>query len=90
MVDPYLSDAVLQTYKLPRNVPAPLDPLEVGADALLATHSHADHLDPGSITAFLSHDQTRFVAPPMAVEVVTNAGVEPSVDDAGPRGTPWS
>jgi L-ascorbate 6-phosphate lactonase len=76
VVDPYLSDAVLQTYNQPRNVPAPLDPLEVGADAVLATHSHADHLDPGSITAFFSHEQTRFVGPPMAVEVVTNAGVE--------------
>ena len=30
VVDPYLSDAVLQTYKLPRNVPAPLGPARGG------------------------------------------------------------
>jgi L-ascorbate 6-phosphate lactonase len=76
VVDPYLSDAVLQTYKLPRHVPAPLDPLEVQADALLATHSHADHLDPGSINAFLDHKSTRFVGPPMAVENVLAAGTD--------------
>ncbi len=77
VVDPYLSDAVLRTYNQARNVPAPLDPLEVEADAILATHSHADHLDPDSITPFFSHEQTRFVGPPMAVEIVTNTGVEP-------------
>jgi L-ascorbate 6-phosphate lactonase len=76
VVDPYLSDAVLQTYKLPRHVPAPLDPLEVEADALLATHSHADHLDPGSINAFLDHKSTRFIGPPMATENVLAAGVD--------------
>jgi L-ascorbate 6-phosphate lactonase len=70
VVDPYLSDAVLRTYQLPRNVPAPLDPAEVDADALLATHSHADHLDPDSITPFMSHARTQFVGPPMAVEKV--------------------
>jgi L-ascorbate 6-phosphate lactonase len=78
VVDPYLSDAVLRSYHLPRNVPAPLDPLEVEADALLATHSHADHLDPDSITAFLGHEGTQFVGPPMAIENVSAAGVERS------------
>jgi L-ascorbate 6-phosphate lactonase len=76
VIDPYLSDAVLQTYRLPRHVPAPLDPLEVEADALLATHSHADHLDPGSINAFLDHKSTRFIGPPMATENVLAAGVD--------------
>jgi L-ascorbate 6-phosphate lactonase len=75
VVDPYLSDAVLKTYQLPRNVPSPLDPTEVDADALLATHSHADHLDPDSITAFMGHGRTQFVGPPMAVEKVVEAGV---------------
>ncbi len=76
VVDPYLSDAVLRTYQLPRNVPAPLDPAEVDADALLATHSHADHLDPDSITPFMSHARTQFVGPPMAVEKVLEAEVK--------------
>jgi len=76
VVDPYLSDAVLRTYQLPRNVPAPLDPAEVEADVLLATHSHADHLDPDSITPFMSHAGTQFVGPPMAVEKVLESDVE--------------
>ncbi len=76
VVDPYLSDAVLRTYQLPRNVPAPLDPAEVDADALLATHSHADHLDPDSITPFMSHARTQFVGPPMAVEKVLQSEVK--------------
>ena len=76
VVDPYLSDAVLRTYQLPRNVPTPLDPDEVEADALLATHSHADHLDPDSITPFMSHEGTQFVGLPMAVEMVLEAGVK--------------
>jgi L-ascorbate 6-phosphate lactonase len=77
VVDPYLSDAVLKTYQLPRHVASPLDPTEVDADALLATHSHADHLDPDSITAFMDHERTQFVGPPMAVEKVLEAGVKP-------------
>ena len=76
VVDPYLSDAVLRTYQLPRSVPAPLDPAEVDADALLATHSHADHLDPDSITPFMSHARTQFVGPPMAVEKVLESEVK--------------
>ena len=86
VVDPYLSDAVLRTYQLPRNVPAPLDPTEVEADALLATHSHADHLDPDSITAFMRHDMTQFVGPPMAVEMVLAAGVKPGRASSVGRG----
>ena len=76
VVDPYLSDAVLRTYQLPRNVPAPLDPAEVEADVLLATHSHADHLDPDSIAPFMSHARTQFVGPPMAVEKVLESDVQ--------------
>ena len=57
VVDPYLSDAVLRSYHLPRNVPAPLDPGEVDADVILATHSHADHLDPDAIAPFMSHER---------------------------------
>jgi L-ascorbate 6-phosphate lactonase len=74
IVDAYLSDAVLRTYRLPRHVPPPLDPAEVEADAILATHSHADHLDPDSIGALLGHEGTRFIGPPMAVQVALAAG----------------
>ena len=57
VIDPYLSDAVTRSYGSRRNVPPPLDPGQVRADALLASHSHEDHLDPDSITAFMSHEQ---------------------------------
>jgi L-ascorbate 6-phosphate lactonase len=78
VIDPYLSDAVQRSYRLSRGVPAPLDPGEVKADALLATHSHEDHLDPDSIEAFLGHPSTRFVGPPMAVAKVQATGVAAS------------
>jgi L-ascorbate 6-phosphate lactonase len=74
-IDPYLSDAVLRSYRLPRNVPPPLDPAEAEPDALLATHSHEDHLDPDSIRPLLSSPRSRFVGPPMAVGKVLAAGI---------------
>ncbi len=75
VIDPYLSDAVLRSYRQPRNVPAPLDPAHVQLDAVLASHSHEDHLDPDSIGSFASHDATRFMGPPMVAEKVIAAGV---------------
>jgi L-ascorbate 6-phosphate lactonase len=75
-VDPYLSDAVVRSYHQPRNVPSPLDPAEAQTDAVLASHSHEDHLDPDSITEFARCAKTRFVGPPMATFKVTRAGVD--------------
>jgi L-ascorbate metabolism protein UlaG (beta-lactamase superfamily) len=77
-VDPYLSESVMRSYKLPRGVPAPLDPADADVDALLATHSHEDHLDPDSIEPFLRPAQARFVGPPMAADKVRATGVDPS------------
>jgi len=85
-VDPYLSDAVVRSYNQPRAVPAPLDPAEAALDALLATHSHEDHLDPDSVGPFLSHPGTRFIGPPMAVEKVVASGVDPARTTAVGRG----
>jgi L-ascorbate 6-phosphate lactonase len=78
LVDPYLSNAVARSYGLVRNVAPPLDPSEVDADAILASHSHEDHLDPDSIKPFFSHPRTRFIGPPLAVAKVVAAGVEVS------------
>jgi L-ascorbate 6-phosphate lactonase len=86
LVDPYLSDAVLRSYKLPRNVAPPLDPEEADVAGLLATHSHADHLDPDSVSPLMSHASTQFVGPPMAVDIVLAAGVGPSRATAISRG----
>ena len=77
-VDPYLSESVMRSYQLPRGVPAPLDPRDADVDALLATHSHADHLDPDSIGAFLRPAHARFVGPPMATAKVQATGVDPA------------
>ena len=85
-VDPYLSDSVTRSYGLPRNVTAPIDPAEVELDALLATHSHEDHLDPDSIVAFLSHDRTTFIGPPMAIDKVVSSGVDSSRTTSVVRG----
>jgi L-ascorbate 6-phosphate lactonase len=75
LVDPYLSDAVSRSYGSFRNVPAPLDPAQVDAAAILASHSHEDHLDPDSIQPFFAHPQTRFLGPPLATTKVSGAGV---------------
>jgi L-ascorbate 6-phosphate lactonase len=75
-VDPYLSESVMRSYQLPRGVPAPLNPADADLDALLATHSHEDHLDPDSIEDFLRPGPSRFVGPPMAADKVQAAGVD--------------
>lgn len=75
-VDPYLSESVMRSYHLPRGVPSPLDPADATVDALLATHSHEDHLDPDSIEAFLRPPHARFVGPPMAADKVAATGVD--------------
>lgn len=78
VVDPYLSESVLRSYQLPRGVPAPLDPAGTEVAALLATHSHEDHLDPDSIEPFLRPAGTRFIGPPMAAAVVEATGAAPA------------
>ena len=85
-VDPYLSESVMRSYQLPRGVPAPLDAADADVDALLATHSHEDHLDPDSIEGFLRHPRARFIGPPMAVEKVLAAGVDPARTTSVARG----
>ncbi len=86
LVDPYLSESVTRSYGLPRGVPAPLDAPQAQADALLATHSHEDHLDPDSIGPFLSHPGMRFIGPPMAVDKVVASGVDAVRTTAVARG----
>jgi len=78
LIDPYLSDAVLRSYNQPRNVPPPLNPTEVDADAILATHTHEDHLDPDALTAFTSHSRTKIVGPPSVVNKARGWGVSRS------------
>jgi L-ascorbate 6-phosphate lactonase len=77
VIDPYLSDAVMRSYGLPRAAPMVLHAEDMAFDAVLATHSHEDHLDPDSIDGFAKSPGTLFVGPPMATEKLTASGVAP-------------
>jgi L-ascorbate 6-phosphate lactonase len=86
-IDLYLSDAAFRSYRQRRAVPALLDPGQAALDALLASHSHEDHLDPDSVPAFMSHDRLRFLGPPMAVaKVMASPGASPERCSALARG----
>ncbi len=74
-IDPYLSDAAFRSYQQARTVPALIDPAGAALDALVASHAHEDHLDPDSITGFMSHERARFIGPPLAVAKVLSKGV---------------
>ncbi len=49
IIDPYLSDVVNKVANRPRLVPAPIDPEDIKADAVVCTHNHLDHLDTDAI-----------------------------------------
>lgn len=85
-IDPYLSDAARRSYDQPRNVAAPLDPTQVRLDAVLASHSHEDHLDPDSIAGFAGYAPTRFIGPPMVTARVVATGVDPGRTETLARG----
>ncbi|MFE2185881.1 MBL fold metallo-hydrolase [Streptomyces sp. NPDC059455] len=69
LIDPYLSDTLAHKYRgtlFPhrRMHPAPVAPDAIrGVTAVLCTHGHTDHMDPGTIRALLPHNDPRFVVP---------------------------
>jgi L-ascorbate metabolism protein UlaG (beta-lactamase superfamily) len=69
LIDPYLSDTLAQKYRgklFPhrRMHPAPVAPEDLrGVTAVLCTHGHTDHMDPGTIHPLLLHNRPRFVVP---------------------------
>jgi len=66
-IDPYLSDSVKQIFGTGRAFPPPISPEEVVADAIISTHWHEDHLDPGSIPIIARNNpHARFIMPPSA------------------------
>ena len=61
-IDPYLSDSVEAVTGAKRMIPAPVLPENLCADAVICTHNHLDHLDPGSIQK-MDKERTVFLAP---------------------------
>jgi L-ascorbate 6-phosphate lactonase len=76
LIDPYLSDAVWRSYRQSRGVPAPFNAADVAVDAVLATHSHEDHLDPDSVADFARSGRTVFVGCRSAMQRVMSHGVD--------------
>ena len=77
-VDPYLTDSDGEGGSLPRTFPPPLLPHEVtNASAVLLTHDHIDHTDPGTVlpTAEAS-PRARFVAPFTSRDTLAGAGLD--------------
>ncbi|MDD4101591.1 MAG: MBL fold metallo-hydrolase [Kiritimatiellae bacterium] len=74
-IDPYLSDCCERLYNFRRMVPAPMAMEELKTDALIATHSHNDHLDP-DLLEYLKHSpQTRFIGSPDCRPVFQAVGI---------------
>jgi L-ascorbate metabolism protein UlaG (beta-lactamase superfamily) len=75
-IDPYLSDSVKGIFGIGRGFPPPINPTEVRPDAVISTHWHEDHLDPGTIPAIATHSPaTRFIMPPSAMSRALGWGV---------------
>ncbi|KXF75252.1 hypothetical protein ATN84_20945 [Paramesorhizobium deserti] len=70
VIDPYLSDSLAIKYRGARYphrrmMPPPIAPAELmGADYVLCTHAHTDHMDPGTLPAlFAANPATALIAP---------------------------
>ncbi|WP_433206137.1 MBL fold metallo-hydrolase [Dactylosporangium sp. CS-047395] len=85
-VDPYLSDSLAEKYAgrlFPhtRMRPAPLGPLDLPPlVAVLCTHAHTDHMDPGTLTPLMAaQPMARLVCPrPAAGEALRRSGAAES------------
>lgn len=74
-LDPYLSDCCERLFAFKRMVPAPLAAGELRTAVLVATHSHADHLDPDLLDCLKRQPETRFVGSPDCRPVFEQAGI---------------
>ena len=78
-VDPYLGDACNQLYGLERLISAPLEAAAVQADFVLATHNHADHLDPDAYPDIARYNATAlFVGPSSCTSGMRDLGIPAS------------
>jgi len=72
--DPYLSNLCLDVYGLERATIAPCTAGEVGADLVLISHWHEDHLDLDSAVEFVAAGAT-FIAPPSCIALLAGRGI---------------
>jgi L-ascorbate metabolism protein UlaG (beta-lactamase superfamily) len=84
LIDPYLSDTLAGKYRgqpFPheRMVPVPVDPaLITGLTAVLCTHGHTDHMDPGTIRAVQESSDPVFLVPRAERVKAIERGVPPT------------
>ncbi len=96
-IDPYLSDSLAAKYRgarFPhvRMMPPPVAPEELTElNAVFCTHSHTDHMDPGTLGALARvNPACRFVVPRSSRAIAEDRGVPPDrliTADAGEAGT---
>jgi L-ascorbate 6-phosphate lactonase len=75
-LDPYLSDSVNGIFGQSRAFPPPIAPEEARPTVVVSSHSHEDHLDPGTIPVIARHSpSTQFIMPPSALSRALGWGV---------------
>jgi L-ascorbate metabolism protein UlaG (beta-lactamase superfamily) len=75
-IDPYLSDVVREIFGQGRAFPPPLTPEQAQPGALICTHWHEDHLDPGSIPVIARNNpKALLLMPPSALARAVSWGV---------------
>jgi L-ascorbate 6-phosphate lactonase len=74
-LDAYLGDCCERLFNYKRMVPALISAKELQADLLVATHSHADHLDPDLLECLKSNPKIRFIGSPDCRAVFRQAGI---------------
>src|SRR5580692_5955304 len=78
-LDPYLSNCVEDFFGMKRAFATPIDPGDLCADAIISTHWHEDHLDPGSIpTIARNNPDAKFIMPPSATARAISWGLRRS------------
>ena len=82
IIDPYLSDSLAEKYRgreFPhvRMMPVPIQPDQLApVDAVLVTHGHTDHLDPGTLPGLAAaNPRAVFVLPRAVVNLALERGV---------------
>lgn len=73
-LDPYLSDLCLDVYGLQRATTPPCAAAEIGAELVLVSHWHEDHLDIDSAAELVAAGAT-YIAPPSCIARLAGRGI---------------